>query len=588
MPNLQLLVALIVLWFGLPLQAASPSPPGAAQASQVATVGAAALATTAVLAGAPAAAEPAPADPTDGLLRYFNRDVITFRGPLYGVSARDRARRAQQRLAQQLATAGPHKVSQRREARGIMMQIDGETSFWVIADDANALAGESLETLANTTQQALERVIAESRESRDFDAITQAVLRSALASAAALALAWLLRWVHRRLSRALLGVMQVRARHIEVAGVRLLQRERGVALLQSATLQLFRLLIFVLVYQWLSFVLASFPFTRAWGELLSGFLLGTVADLGSSVLHAIPDLVTALLIFLIARSATRATDRFFIRVQSGQARVDWLDAEVAEPTRRIVKVLLWLFALAMAYPYLPGSHTQAFQGLSVLVGLMISLGASNLVGQGASGLILIYGRVFRKGEFVRIGDSEGTVTELGMFATRIRTGLGEELTISNSAVLGATTRNYSRSVKGAGFVLDTTVTIGYDTPWRQVHALLIEAAQRTEGVLAEPAPQVFQTALSDWYPQYRLVCQAVPSEPRPRALVLSALHAHIQDVFNEYGVQIMSPNYLADPASPKVVPPDQWHLAPAMPPADGALAPHGANAPPSSDAGRPV
>lgn len=197
---------------------------------------------------------------------------------------------------------------------------------------------------------------------------------------------------------------------------------------------------------------------------------------------------------------------------------------------------------------------------------MISLGASNLVGQAASGMILTYSRVYRKGEYVRIAEHEGTVTDVGMFATRIRTGLGEELTIANSTILGATTKNYSRVVKGEGFVMDTTVTIGYDTPWRQVHALLTEAARRTEGVLADPAPQVFQTALSDWYPQYRLVCQAIPAEPRPRALLLSALHGNIQDVFNEYGVQIMSPQYFEDPASPKLVPPDRWYEAPAVKP----------------------
>ncbi len=113
--------------------------------------------------------------------------------------------------------------------------------------------------------------------------------------------------------------------------------------------------------------------------------------------------------------------------------------------------------------------------------------------------------------------------------------------------------------------MDTVVTIGYDTPWRQVEAMLIEAARRTDGILQTPAPQVFQTALSDFYPEYRLVAQAIPSEPRPRALLLSVLHANIQDVFNEYGVQIMSPHYLGDPQEAKWVPREHWHAAPAKP-----------------------
>jgi small-conductance mechanosensitive channel len=217
----------------------------------------------------------------------------------------------------------------------------------------------------------------------------------------------------------------------------------------------------------------------------------------------------------------------------------------------------------MAYPYLPGSDTEAFKALSVLVGLMLSLGGSSIVGQAASGLVVLYTRTLRVGEYVRIDGNEGTIVELGTFTTRIRTGLGEELTLPNSLVLGSVTRNYSRAVRGPGYILDTTVTIGYDAPWRQVHAMLIEAARRTPGVLAEPPPAVFQTGLSDFYPVYRLVCQAIPSEPRSRAELLSQLHANVQDVFNEHDVQIMSPHYLGDPEVPKVVPPSRWHAPPA-------------------------
>ncbi|MEP7183639.1 MAG: hypothetical protein ABI886_15775 [Betaproteobacteria bacterium] len=160
---------------------------------------------------------------------------------------------------------------------------------------------------------------------------------------------------------------------------------------------------------------------------------------------------------------------------------------------------IWVFALVMAYPYIPGSDSDAFKGPSALIGLMVSVGASGIV-------------------------------------------------------------------HGAGFVVDTVVTIGYDAPRRQVHAMLIDAARRTEGVLAEPKPRVFQTALSDFYVEYRLVCQATQSAPRPRAEGLSCLHANVQDVFNEHGVQIMSPHYLGDPQGAKVVPEAKWFAPPAAPP----------------------
>jgi len=202
----------------------------------------------------------------------------------------------------------------------------------------------------------------------------------------------------------------------------------------------------------------------------------------------------------------------------------------------------------------------------VLIGLMVSIGASSIVGQAVSGLILMYTRAFRVGEYVRVGDTEGTVTALGSFTTRIRTGLGEEVLLPNSYALQNTTRNYSRIVEGDGFVVNTGVTIGYSTPWRQVHAMLEEAARRTKDIASEPAPRVRQTALSDFYVEYRLIAYSTAELAAQRIDVLNELHANIQDVFNEHGVQIMSPHYMTDPVAPQVVPKAKWWMAPANPP----------------------
>jgi small-conductance mechanosensitive channel len=382
-------------------------------------------------------------------------------------------------------------------------------------------------------------------------------------SAAYAALLWLLARGHGWLASRVLGATQRQAGRLHIGGAENLLAERvGVIVPRVLRLLLWGLGL-LLTYIWLGEVLALFPYTRVWGERLHDYLLGVLGQVGGAVLAAVPNLVIALLILLIARFVTDLVRSLFDRVASGHIQIGWLDRDLANTTRRLANFAVWMFALAMAYPYLPGAQTDAFRGLSVLVGVMISLGASNLVGQIASGLILTYSRVVRRGEFVRVAEHEGTVTEMGMFATRIRTGMGEELTLPNSLILGTVTKNYSRAVKGQGFIVDTTVTIGYDTPWRQVVAMLVEAARRTDGVLADPAPHVFQVALSDFYPEYRLVCQAVPSQPRPRVEVINALHANIQDVFNEYGVQIMSPHYLGDPATAKVVAQQDWHLPPA-------------------------
>jgi small-conductance mechanosensitive channel len=281
-----------------------------------------------------------------------------------------------------------------------------------------------------------------------------------------------------------------------------------------------------------------------------------------------PSLFIAIVIFVFAYVVDRAQRRFFGRVEAGRIVFGSVDRDTAPPTRRLATIAIWLFAAVMAYPYIPGSDTDAFKGLSVLLGIMVSVGASGIVGQATSGFILMYTRTFRTGEYVRIGDREGTMTRLGMFTSTIRTGLGEELTMPNTQVLASMTTNYSRVVPGPGFMLAARVSIGYDTPWRQVHAMLLEAACSTDGVLADPPPHVFQTSLDDFYVQYRLVCQASPTDPFERAKVVSSLNAAIQDAFNAHGVQIMSPHYMVDPAAAKVVPPARWYTPPARRDAD--------------------
>jgi small-conductance mechanosensitive channel len=496
----------------------------------------------------------------------MNRVVATLRGSLFGIAAPSRAIEAKRRIDDALLSGGELVVATQDRPEGTMVQLDGAMMFAIIPADTvdNSLPAAHAE--AQRAAALLRQAIEESRESRNLKSLLTALGISLAATAVAGALLWGLRRLRRRVESWIVGQTLAHADRLRVGGVDLVRREGVVRMEQLVLNSAFWLGVALLAYEWLSVVLAQFPFTRVWGEQLNGFLFGLLGRFALGIARAVPDLIAAALIFWLAYLLVKMLRGFFARVANGQVQVGWLGPDVALTTSRLCVAAIWLFALAMAYPYLPGSDTEAFKGLSVLVGLMISLGASNLVGQLASGLILTYTRTFHAGEFVRIDQHEGTVISLGTFTTRIRTGMGEELTIANSQVLGSVTRNYSRAVKGAGFIVDTTVTIGYDTPWRQVNAMLVEAARRTPGVLADPPPHVFQVALSDFYPEYRLVCQAVPSEPRPRAEVMSLLHANVQDVFNEHGVQIMSPHYLGDPAEAKLVPPSKWYAAPAKPP----------------------
>lgn len=217
-------------------------------------------------------------------------------------------------------------------------------------------------------------------------------------------------------------------------------------------------------------------------------------------------------------------------------------------------MLVWLFAVVIAYPYIPGSGTEAFKGVSVFVGLMISLGSAGIVSQLLGGLIVVYTRAFQPGEYVKIADIEGVVSTVGVLSTKIKTVRNEEITIPNAVLLNATSTNISRLSKGTGVHVSTSVTIGYDTPWPQVHYLLLTGATRTEGLRATPEPVVRQTGLSDFYVEYKLI--AYIDDPMQKVKILSDLHQNIQDAFAEAGVQIMSPHFEGQPENNVL--PGEW------------------------------
>jgi small-conductance mechanosensitive channel len=498
-----------------------------------------------------------------------NRTIIVLRGPIAGYSAQERGAAAKRRIDEALATNESPSVTMADEEDGTRVLLDGKTAFLVTRIDIDPQIGETTQNVAREAAKRLQRAITEYREQRTLRYLLTQVGWALLATVIYAGLVRLLFLIDRLLGRRIAGAAAERAERVHVHGVSLLdpQQIRWIAR-RAVNLAAWVLALFA-TYSWLTFVLERFPFTRPWGEHMEGNLFSLAGQIALAIVGAVPGLVVVVVIMLLAHLVIRLSNLFFQRVEAGSITLGTLDADTVVPTRRIFQVIVWAFALALAYPYLPGSDTDAFKGVSVLVGLMVSIGASGLVGQAASGLILMYTRAFRAGEYVRIGDTEGTVMALGAFATRMRTGLGEEVLLPNSFVLQNTTNNYSRAIQGAGFVVHTGVTIGYSTPWRQVHAMLEEAARRTRDIVTDPPPYVRQTKLSDFYVEYRLIGYATIDHPDQRIDMLSRLHANIQDVFNEHGVQIMSPHYMTETAEPQVVPKAKWWTAPAQPPKVG-------------------
>ena len=341
---------------------------------------------------------------------------------------------------------------------------------------------------------------------------------------------------------------------------------RGIpALLLQGAQALTRLItaaaVLLFIYWWSVFLLNQFSATASWSEQLRLFLFSMFIEFGGGALRALPELFTVVVILLIARWGSRLVNALFNEVESGRLTFSWLERETARTTQTLVLVAIWLFALVVAYPYIPGSNTEAFKGVSVLVGLMITLGSTGLINQIISGLFVIYSRSVRPGDYVRIGDTEGQVVDVGFLATKLMTPRQEEITLPHSVLVGTGTTNYSRLAEEQGVVVTISVTIGYDVPWRQVHALLLLGAARTRGIRSAPAPRVLQRELSDFSVQYHLVAHLREGEKRGE--VMSELHAQIQDAFNEFGAQIMSPHFESQPEKKIVVPRAEWHAAPA-------------------------
>jgi small-conductance mechanosensitive channel len=515
-----------------------------------------------------AAAETGGGNPAEAVqpadLVLVNRHIVTFRAAVLSAPPAVRAE-VVARYARELALrGGPLEVTTQPLPEGMAVLLDGEVLFRVLNEDVSPLLGETLQGKTEQAAANLRLAAAEYRETRDARALVPATAYSLLATAILALVLWLLRIGYVRLAGWVQGLFVGKTREVAPAWSGRIIGYQELAGLAKLPIRLLALAVaLLLVYQWAAFVLRQFPYTRPWGETLLRNLLEALGELGAGLLGAIPGLLFVAAIFVIARLVTRVTRRFFAGVSAGLINVGWVDETTARPTGKLINAVIWLFAIVAAYPYIPGSDSEAFKGIGVFVGLMLSIGASGIVNQAVSGLMLMYTKALRPGEFVQVGETEGTVKSVGFVTTRIETLRREEVSIPNSVVVGNVTRNFSRLASEGGVFISTRITIGYDTPWRQVQAMLMLAAERTSGIERDPAPRVRQTALQDFYVEYTLLVNL--REPARHVTVLDELHANIQDVFNEFGVQIMSPNYVADSETPKVVPPQRWHEPPATP-----------------------
>jgi small-conductance mechanosensitive channel len=498
-------------------------------------------------------------------LVFANRKIATLRATVLGWTPEQRVEAALRRVETAVTTTGSRTVSFQTLPEGTLLLIGSQGIFVLTPADLDSLAGETMDRARSAAITNLSVALRDDAELHDPKRLLWSVIRvliSGLLFAAIVVI--LFRVIHRFEPR----MRATAARQAQKLSGKMYM-EQTLRVSTVAAHALVRLLFWgslILVTQfWVTFSLKQFPYTRPWGENMGGFLLHAFQEVALAVVHAIPGLFFVVIIFFSTRLLSRWVTSFFRAVEQGRVVLPGLHADTALPTRRIIVTLIWLGAVAVAYPFIPGSRTDAFKGVSVLVGLMVSLGSSGTVNQIASGLMLMYSRALRVGDYVQIGDIEGVVTSMNILSIKIRTIKRLEVSIPNAVVISTNTKNHSRLGGAEGVILHTSVTIGYGTPWRQVHELLKMAAARADGIKKDPPPFVHQTALSDFYVEYQI--NGHLETPETRLRVLADLHRNIQDTFNEYGVQILSPHYENDPTtSATVVPKAKWYEAPARPP----------------------
>ncbi len=371
------------------------------------------------------------------------------------------------------------------------------------------------------------------------------LVRSGIYGLAATVVLGALFWVIVRLARATRGVLE-RWRRSRLGALRLQQAEivssDGVGLAIERVIRAGRLVLILLaIHLYLTYVLGLFPWTRALSATLLEYVVTPIRMAVAAVVGYLPNLAFVVVIGVIFYWAIRLVGLLFHQIEQGRIVFPNFPAEWAAPTNKIVRVLLVAFGLVVAFPYLPASDSPAFAGVSVFIGVLVSLASSSALSNMIAGIVLTYTGAFRLGDRVKVGDSFGDIIEASLLATRVRTIKNEDITIPNSVVLNSSVINYSREARTLGLILHTSVTIGYDVPWRKVHDLLIEAALATPGLLQEPRPFVWQTALNDFYVTYEI--NAYTASPREMIDIYAALHARIQDTFYAAGVEIMSPHF---------------------------------------------
>ncbi len=487
----------------------------------------------------------------DGHELFFVRGVLSYPAEL-------RAKSIQKRIytAARNHSIAPEQVRVVPDQEKV--QIFAGPDFIMSVYDADGeVEGVSKELFAELIVTQLKATIKEFRHLRSGPMIKRSVIKALLSLVILVIVLFVFSFLFKRLNEIFKRRVETRVQKIENASFNLIQSRKLFEALQLLYHFLRITIIIFICVGFLNYFLGQFPWTKGISVTILKAVLDPLKSFGRGFIEEVPNLIVLALVWLITKYILRFIRLLFVEIRREAIHIKGFDSDWAMPSFRIIRLLTIVFALVVAFPYIPGSDTNAFKGISVFLGIIFSLGSSSFIANIVAGYSITYQGAFKLGDLIRVNEHIGFVEAQSTMVTRLRSPKNEEIVIPNSFLINSNVVNYSRKAKQNNLILHTTVGIGYETPWRLVDAMLKLAAKRTNGILSSPEPFVLKKALGDFAVTYEL--NAYCGDESQMNQLYSELHQNILDVFNENDVAIMTPAYEADTESPKVVPKDKWN-----------------------------
>ena len=433
-------------------------------------------------------------------------------------------------------------IEQIPDDNSLYLSIDQEVILTVTERDAKAYRSTP-EVLAQQALQKIQVAIAQYRQDRKPEQLLKNIIYTVIATFSFLIISFAVIKISGKLFPFIRRLIESLTPGIQIGNIEIVSSSK-ISFFWLRVLRMIRLFIlFLLTFNYATFVLRLFPWTRVFGESILGYFYQSLELVLSSIGQYLPNAFIIAIIIFVTYYLIRLIKPFFTAIERGNLVIPGFYTDWAKPTYNLLLVIIIALAAIVAFPYLPGFDSPAFRGVSVFLGLLLSLGSTSAIANVIGGIILIYTRAFRIGDHIQVGDVIGDLIEKNFLVIRICTPTNKIITIPNSSLLSSNVINFSISSRelNRNLIIQTTITLGYDLPWRKAHKTLIEAALETDHILKEPAPFVLQTSLDNFYISYQL--NAYTNQPNLMVIIYSELHQNIQDKCNEAGIEILSPSY---------------------------------------------